>query len=226
MVAHSAELVTAARSLAVWAVIAGWSATFLTESARLVRSTLTRPPSDWLTAPAVDVTRVPITWAATQLTLPLALVSVFVLISHFAQTGWLWSPHRTLPDVSRLSPLTGLGRIASATMARTTVLLAKSLLFLSLTAWLLASEWNKPAPTVPQSDVTSADAMDWSNLQKPVRRITLITSLSLLAWGLLDYVMQRRRFEQSLRMTKSEVLRELKETSRRAAHRQTVAHNR
>lgn len=223
LVARSSELVTSVRSLALWVVIASWGATFLTESASLVRSTLARPPSNWLTSAATELTREPTVWAATQLTMPLLVITAFVAFAHFAQTGWLWQPQRVLPDASRLSPISGLGRIVTTAIPRTIVLLTKTVFILSLSGWLLVSDIHTATRTSSPSAAVSSDnpqANDWNNRLTPLRRFTLVTSLSLLAWGLLDYFWQRRRFEQSLRMTKAEVRRELKETSRRAEHRQ------
>lgn len=230
-----------------------WSAMFLTESAKLIRTALAEPIIDWNGDFQLrELVRLS-GWAALRLSLPLSLILVSVSLTHFAQTGWLWHPQRTFPDASRLSLFAGLSRIATS-LARVPVLLVKTLAFVTLLGWLMFQTVNSPSfarsllgnqPSKPDSvdsildkrplqrrsigpvdqrlfddvprdnisEVAKAELIDWF---QPMRQLTWLTSVSAMIWGLLDYVWQRRRFEQSLRMTKAEVRQELKESNRQA----------
>ena len=225
LVARSAELVLSARMLATWAVLAWWAAAFVTSSAELLRASLNRSSHDLLQPEsAVDLVRRLAAWSLTQVGTPLLITSGAVLLAHFLQVGWLWQPQHLLPQLNRVSPLTGLSRLLSAaTLGRGLIGLLKLGLVMTVGGKLIVSKW----PQLMES--TESELMgQLSTISTVSARLISSVAITLLVWGVADYFLQRWRFERSLQMTPEELRRETKEIEgdplihqqRRAANRQ------
>ncbi len=143
-----------------------------------------------------------------------ALASIF-------QVGLLWVPDRLAPDFSRISPIAGLKRIFSLSgTARLGFGLVKVLLVSCVAIAVLWTRWN---------DVLRSSALDIPQLAKFLVSISLSTMLwigfVLLILAVLDYAVQRWKYEQDLRMTHQEVRDELKNLQgdpQIAARRRTI----
>jgi flagellar biosynthetic protein FlhB len=148
-----------------------------------------------------------------------------VLASVF-QVGFLWVPDRLALDFSRLSPLAGMRRIFSlAGTARLGFGLVKVLLVTivaSVALWLRRDE------------VLRCGGLELGDLARFLLDISLSTTLwvalALVIAAILDYAVQRWKYEQELRMTHQEVREEMKNLQgdpqivarRRAIQRQMV----
>jgi flagellar biosynthetic protein FlhB len=148
-----------------------------------------------------------------------ALASIF-------QVGLLWVPDRLAPDISRISPLAGLKRIFSLSgTARLGFGLVKVLLVSGVAITVLWMRWN---------EVLRASALDIPQLARFLVSISTSTllwiGLVLLLLAIIDYGVQRWKYEQDLRMTHQEVREEMKNLQgdpqiiarRRAIQRQLV----
>ena len=134
----------------------------------------------------------------------LALVAI---VTNVGQTGFLLSGHKLKPSFSRLNPFKGFKRLLSKDSA---VDAAKQLSRLCAMCAVgigpmtgLASRVVARRPTLPV-----LSAMVGSTTLLMARRI----ALTGLGFGILDYVIQKRRLLKKLRMSKQEVKQEHRST--------------
>lgn len=131
----------------------------------------------------------------------LAVTGAAGLTATIAQVGFRALPKRLLPDVSKISPATGLKRIVSK---RGAVELLKALLKIALVGWitwrLVRGIQDRVVPLAASSP-REILAVAGHELARIVAWAT--GALSILA--AFDYAWQRRQQHQSLRMTKGEV---------------------
>jgi flagellar biosynthesis protein FlhB len=161
----------------------------------------------------------------------LPIVGLLVLgaaLTSVLQVGFLWVPEKLTPDLNRLNPLTGLGRIFSVTgTARLGFGVVKVLIVTCVAAAVLWSRWE---------EVLRSSQLDIAQLGGFLVDISLNTTLwiglALLILALFDYGLQRWKFEQDLRMTHQEIREEMKNLQgdpqiaarRRAVQRQMALH--
>jgi flagellar biosynthetic protein FlhB len=156
----------------------------------------------------------------------LGLLMLGGILSSVLQVGFLWLPDRLSPDISRISPLAGLKRIFSLSgTARLGFGLVKVLIVSVVAVAVLWSRWD---------DVLRSTGLDTPQFAKFLVDISLSTVLwigaVLLLLAILDYGLQRWKYEQDLRMTHQEVREEMKNVQgdpqivsrRRAIQRQMV----
>ena len=156
----------------------------------------------------------------------LGLMMLTGVLTSLLQIGFLWVPDRLAPDFSRLSPLAGLRRIFSlqGTM-RLGFGLVKVLIVSVVAAAVLWRRWD---------EVLRATAFDIPQLGEFLIDISLSTmlwaGLALVVLAILDFALQRWKYDQDLRMTHQEVREEMKNLQgdpqivarRRAIQRQMV----
>ncbi len=125
-----------------------------------------------------------------------------------AQTGGLITPSLLAPDLKRLNPISGLGRMFSQ---RGLLELAKNLIKVAGAIW---AGWGVVGPRLPElvnlagvSPVQAAGTVaGWAT----ILLWRMLVVLAVLAG--IDYLYQRAEHEKKLRMTRRELLQELKET--------------
>jgi flagellar biosynthesis protein FlhB len=173
--------------------------------------------NDWLhIAVSLSVVLLPI----------LGLIILGGILSSVLQVGFLWVPDRLAPDISRINPLSGLKRIFSLSgTARLGFGLLKVLIVSGVAIAVLWSRWD---------EVLRSAGLDTPLFAKFLVSISLSTVLwiatVLLILAILDYGLQRWKYEQDLRMTHQEVREEMKNVQgdpqivarRRAIQRQMV----
>lgn len=138
----------------------------------------------------------------------LTLAFAVAVLSHSAQGGFVFVTESIRPNWDRFNPASNIGQLFSAAgLSR----LLRSLVPFTVMAVLGA--------TIFQRDFTRiahAAHLDSRSLLLELSSMLLEVSwkfgLVLLAWSGLDYFLQRRNYEQSLRMTKQEVKQESKDT--------------
>lgn len=141
-----------------------------------------------------------------------------------AVAGWAFHPGQVAPKLERISPAAGLRRLLSA---RQLVELGKALLLTAAVGWLLGSALRDEA----------ADGLRAAWLPGPAALTALLGRLAplvlrvawvVLALGLADFALARRRHVRDLMMTREELKQEYKESEgdphhkgqRKALHRQ------
>jgi flagellar biosynthetic protein FlhB len=208
-VVHSTEVSATAVILA--AIVAGsWGAPgALGESRRLMRYWVGGLGTLDLTPETVGpILREALAQTAV-LAVPLFAVAAAVgVAATVAQVGWLLRLQALVPKLERVSPARGLRRIFSSTGLMN---LVKALLKIGVVGYV--------AYRVVLRSGTGAEALVEVDLGETLRFAGLGTrrTLGWVAGALavlaaLDYLFQRRRHEQTLRMTRQEVKEEHKET--------------
>lgn len=139
---------------------------------------------------------------------PMALVWVLAVGSSVAQGGFVFSSEALAPKPERMSPAKKLGQMFSlAGLAP----VAKSLIPFSVLLYvgvgILARDWGllmrcseMPAGMLGQFAYQRAFEICWKS------------TLILLLWSGIDYLLQRQKLERDLRMSKQELRDEYKET--------------
>lgn len=166
-------------------------------------------------------------WRFASCVLPiLALLVVGAIVTNLAQVGFLFLPDRAAPDLTRLDPLKGFGRIFSrSNLARLGFGLFKVVLVLTVAGVSLYNDRQTllglSALGLPQIAAYLAEVVIWTSLK---------VALALLILAVVDYFFQRWQYEQDLKMTPQEVREEMKNLEgdpqiiarRRAVQRQLV----
>jgi flagellar biosynthesis protein FlhB len=136
--------------------------------------------------------------------LALAFTSALVLavVANVLQFGLLFSPGLIVPKFSKLNPLAGLQRVFFS--AQTLVQLAKQVFKLSIVV-LICWYGVKDNLTMLYALAHAAPHDIIVAVEGIVFWIGVKVGVLLLLLGLADYVWERRRLEQSLKMTKTEV---------------------
>jgi flagellar biosynthetic protein FlhB len=138
----------------------------------------------------------------------LGLLLGIAVIGSLLQTGFLYTPSRLAPDVSRLDPLKGLSRIFSlSSLVRLGFGLFKIAIVAGVAVMVLWNKWGEiiglTALSLPQVAVYLVDLLFWT---------TVKIAAALLVLALAEYAFQRWKYEQDLRMTTQELKEELKLT--------------
>lgn len=207
-VAHSVELLTAARLFAVWIVLGWWFVKFATSASSSLRAALENAGSSTLQPSTALIQLRDLAWSFLEsASWPLLTVTAVLLVTHFSQIGWLWRWENAAPQLSRLSPITGLQRLANlATIGRALKLILKLAVVSGAIGYVVLPQLMFSSASM-SSDVTDQLTSFGSSAVQLVAHV----AMALLTFGVLDYAWQRWRFERSLQMTRDELREELKE---------------
>lgn len=144
--------------------------------------------------------------------LPLLVIIFAVAVAaNMFQIGFLVSSHPVTPDVGRLNPLKGFGRIFSSrgvfrgAFGFLKVLAISSILFYTLRTELIGSHSSGVILLLTGSLHQGLVYMIQLAVELGLRAVVVILIL-----GILDYGIQRWHHERDLRMTKSEVKEEMR----------------
>ncbi len=153
------------------------------------------------------------TWVATLGNISLALLPIMGLLFVAAaavnifQVGFLFMPEKLAPDLSRIDPLAGFGRIFSVQgVARLAFGMLKVVLVGVVAYRALIAEQDTVIGLAQLSLIEIA-----ATLFDVLYRVTLKTALALLILALFDYAVQWWKQEQDLRMTMQEMKDEMKQ---------------
>lgn len=135
-----------------------------------------------------------------------ALLAVGVLAS-VAQTGFQINTEKLAPDPDRLNPANGVGRLFSVGALVKGLLTLVKVAALALVAYLIIEGRAGVLTALSRDRLGYAAPAAWAL----VERLALYMSVAVAAVAVFDYLYQRYKFEQSLKMTKEEVKREFKE---------------
>lgn len=133
----------------------------------------------------------------------LALAGVFISI---LQTGFLFVPDRLMPDLSRLSPLSGLKRIVSLSGA---MKLGFGMFKVAIVSIVAAT-----VLYLRHEEVIFASSLSIRELGVMMIDVTLTTALwvgiALFTLAVFDFAYQKWKHEQDMKMTQQEVRDEMK----------------
>jgi flagellar biosynthetic protein FlhB len=142
------------------------------------------------------------------LILPLAcMVMVAGVAGQLVAGGLVLSPKAVRFDISRVNPLSGLKRMADKQALVRLGLASAKLAILAVVSWeVVASR----VPAIVNSQGSSATVIAGTCLAA-IFQLGLTITILLAVVALTDFVVQRRKAQQSLRMSKQEVKQEYKE---------------
>jgi flagellar biosynthetic protein FlhB len=138
---------------------------------------------------------------------PLALLWCIAVGSSIAQGGLVFSFSAIQPNLGRLNPITNIGHLFSLNgLNRMMKSLFPAAVMLYLGIGIARRDWSQ---VVSSSRASVPAVLDW--MFSRWYEIAWKCGLVLLAWSAVDYFLQRRQIENSLKMTKQEVSQEMKD---------------
>ena len=206
-VAKSLELNAALVLCAAFFILQFWGPGLCQELGALTRYTFTELVSSELSSASVLAHSLTLEVAFLKMMWPLLLGLVaMALVSNIIQVGPVFSLQSLKPDLSRIDPAKGLSRIFSA---RALLDLAKSLAKLAVVGgivyWVLSDHYRALLHLGHMELGEAVKLMGGVALEMGVKAGVFLTALAIA-----DYFLQRRRLEQSLRMSREELKEELK----------------
>ncbi len=139
---------------------------------------------------------------------PLTLIWLLAVGSSLAQGGFVFSAESLTPNGERLSPAKKLGQMFSiAGLAPPAKSLIPFSVLLYLGIALLARDWD----LLLRAGQMTVGAIGEFAYQRTFE-ICWKSTLVLLLWAGIDYLLQRQKLERDLRMSKQELREEYKET--------------
>lgn len=142
-------------------------------------------------------------WALSPLLFGVCLV---IVISSWAQAGIVFVPDKLAMDFQRLNPLSGLKRLFDLPNA---VRIGFGMLKIALVSTVIAiCLWNRwdMIQNAQLLSVRELAGMVWNTLLD----ISLWVAVLLVVLAILDYIFQRWKYEQDIRMTDEEMREEIK----------------
>jgi len=138
----------------------------------------------------------------------LILLLIIALAANLLQAGFLMTVEPLTPDLSKIDPIKGLGKIVSK---RSLAEFAKSIFKIIIVGWAvfstLKNDYTLLIPLMYQDNIQIFYMLGRICLKVVTRACYVIFVLAVL-----DYVYQKWEFEQNLKMTKQEVKDEAKQT--------------
>lgn len=146
--------------------------------------------------------------AAEALAPALTVAFAVAVLAHSAQGGFVFVSESLKPNWDRFNPASNIKHIFSAAgLSR----LLRSLIPFAAIAALAVKMLNRDFPSLVHAARFDSHAL-LAQLGALLEEMAWKFGLVLLAWSGLDYLLQRRDYEQSLRMTRQEVKQETKDT--------------
>ena len=136
----------------------------------------------------------------------LAFLFVAALAVTIGQVGFRIVPDLASPNWERIDPASGLGRMFSwMAVLRGGVACVKVLVIALLALVIMRGRFGRLA-VLDQQNLGSSVGQTWDI----VLRLSLTVAAAFVVVGVVDYLMQRLRFEMALRMTREELKDEIK----------------
>jgi len=136
----------------------------------------------------------------------LILVGAAVLVN-FMQVGWLFLPDKLTFDFKRIDPIKGFGRMFSLQSLMRLIFGLLKIAICAAVAWYaLRNELNNILKLV---DVSERESMAF--MLQLLLSVALKIAVCLVILAIIDYIYQKWKHEQDLRMTTQELRDELKE---------------
>jgi flagellar biosynthetic protein FlhB len=143
------------------------------------------------------------------LVLPLAgLVMIAGVAGNLISGGLVLSPKAIRFDLSRINPITGLKRLADRQALTRLGLASAKLAILAVISWQVVGS---RIPAIVNSQGSSTAEIAGTCLSS-IFQLGLTITILLAVVALVDFVVQRRRAMESIKMTKEEVKQEYKES--------------
>lgn len=129
-----------------------------------------------------------------------------VLLSGFSQGGFVMRP--LMPDIERINPLNGLKRLFSLTGITETLKSTLKFVIGGLIFYLVIRKSVDMLPLTMAMDIRES----WKVSEGLITKAVLYGFSTFFVIAIIDYILERWRFERSIRMTRQELREEHKET--------------
>lgn len=134
--------------------------------------------------------------------LPLMLAAfVISFLSHFVQIGWLFTTQPLSPDISRLNPVGGFGKLFNLRNATKSAVNSVKLALVLVVGWVYLRSRVGGLASLPLLDLWAAMLL----ICKMAVELAAWLLLVLLLIGLADFAYQKWQYTQDLKMTRQEV---------------------
>jgi flagellar biosynthesis protein FlhB len=139
-------------------------------------------------------------------------------VSGVAQGGLVFAPSALAPSLSRLSPASRLGQLFSlSAVSRMLKTLLPTAAIVALAVSLLARDWAR-LPALLYGNGRGMLAFTVSRMFELAWKAALV----LLIWSVADYLLERQRHENELKMSRQDLRDELKDTEGNPAIKQRI----
>ncbi|MDR1478801.1 MAG: EscU/YscU/HrcU family type III secretion system export apparatus switch protein [Planctomycetaceae bacterium] len=136
-----------------------------------------------------------------------ASMLIVAVVANFLQIGFLWLPEKLGFDITRLDPIKGFGRIFSMqSVIRLLLGVGKVVICAIVAFYAVYGEINTILEMTWSEDRQITSYMLWTLLM-----IALKVAVVLVLLAIIDYMYQRWKHEQDLRMTDQEMREEIKQ---------------
>jgi flagellar biosynthetic protein FlhB len=136
----------------------------------------------------------------------LILLVICSLAVNLVQVGLHLSPEKLEPDFEKLNPASGLKKLFSFAAVVKGILVLLKITALAVLAGIILRGRVGTITSLGFDSLEASAANSWSLTM----RLALYLSSVLVLLGAIDYIYQKQRFENSLKMTKQEIKEELK----------------
>lgn len=137
----------------------------------------------------------------------LAAAAMFSIVGLLMQVGFFLSPKALEPNFDKLNPVNGIKNVFSKKSLLTFVQMLLKAVILGLALWESVLALMPFLAAAAHQTVTAIGLLAWLSLQK----LLAVALLLFLAFGPVDFIIQRWQFLKDQRMTKDEVKREYKD---------------
>lgn len=147
--------------------------------------------------------------AAIRIAAPLLLVTFLIaIVSHFVQVGWLFTTKPLQPNLSKLNPMNGFRRIFGLSGLMKVLMDSTKVVVVLAVAVLTVLQYRERIAVLGYlSALQGLHEAGWLVFNLALRLIVV-----LLILGTLDYLYQRWKHNQDLKMTKHQVKDEMRQT--------------
>jgi flagellar biosynthetic protein FlhB len=140
--------------------------------------------------------------------MPFAFLLFVGLTASISQTGWMISTKKLMPDLSKLSPLKGFGRLFSVNSVIELCKSVAKLVVVSAICYMVLKPRVADLDLLPSMEMAAI----LNYLHHVLVRLMLAISLVMVVIAAADWFYQRFAYTKKLRMTKQEVKDENKQT--------------
>jgi flagellar biosynthetic protein FlhB len=140
-------------------------------------------------------------------TLPILLLgAVFVVVANLAQVGWTVSTQPLVPDLNRINPVKGFAKLFD--MQALIRLVLGILKMVAVAAIAVLTIWQTRHGILNSANLGIGALLGYSG--GVIYMLCLRLAVAVLILGIIDYVWQRWKHEQDLKMTKQEIKEEFR----------------
>ncbi len=207
-VAKSMEAPAFLALAATAAVIVGMGGSLARDMAGRLQIFIEQPDAFDMTGPGAQK----VMSLAMQAAAPAGIVMIAALVAAVAgnlvQTGLIWAPGKLAPDASKINPMAGFARTFGPDGLVNFGKSVAKLVAVGVAAWMVVQPRAATLAVLGRMDVAALLplAMDW------LKALAIGVLVVFGTIALFDFIWQRQRFMQKMRMSKEEQKQETKET--------------